>query len=57
MHFNNSFANDGGSKEGPERYQKMTTGNTSQIKQWIWNLKKINHEYHFTYNPQEHYTT
>ena len=58
MHFNDSLANDGGSKESPERYQKMTTSNTSQIKQWVWNLKrKTSHEYHFTHNPQVHYTT
>ena len=40
MHFNNSLPNNSRPKEGPERYQKMTTSNTGQIKEWIWNLKK-----------------
>lgn len=38
VHFNDGLSNNGGSKERPERHQKMSAGNTGQIEQWIRNL-------------------
>lgn len=39
VHLNNGLSNESRSKEGPKRNQEMTTGDSSQVKQGIWNLR------------------
>ena len=35
MHFDNGFSNQSSTEKGPKRHQKVTTGNSGKVKQWI----------------------
>lgn len=41
VHLNNGLSDESRSKEGPEWNQEMTTGDSSQVKQGIWDLRNI----------------
>ncbi len=41
VHLNNGLSDESRSKEGPEWNQEMTTGDSSKVKQGIWDLRNI----------------
>lgn len=45
VHLDDGLANQCGTKEGPEWNQEVPTGDASQIKQWVGNLKQTPSNY------------